>query len=224
MNGDSLPVSAFVDYADGTFQQGAAAYEKRGVSVTVPEWTAETCVAVQPVRLRLPARRHPSLHSQRRGSRRALPKAPRWSIARCPRASTSSPWPSARSDCTGCGVCVERLPKTKALKMVGQDEPARRAEGLRLHASRTVTVKSDVAGTDNVIKSQYLKPYLEFSGACAGCGETPLRHASSPSSSATVCTSPTPRAAPPSGAVRLPPSPYCMDKNGKGRCLGELPL
>ena len=97
MNGDSLPVSAFVDYADGTFQQGAAAYEKRGVAVTVPEWTAETCAQCNQCAYVCPHAtiRPYALNAEEAAPR--LPKAPRWSITRCPRASTSTPWPSARS-------------------------------------------------------------------------------------------------------------------------------
>ena len=116
-------------------------------------------------------------------------------------------------DCMGCSVCVSVCP-TKSLKMVGQESQLGEQKVFD-YMVKEVTVKSDVAGTDNVIKSQYLKPYLEFSGSCAGCAETSYARLVTQLfgnrmyvSNATGCSS--------IWGGPAATSPYCMDKNGKG--------
>ena len=110
MDGDSLPVSAFVDHVDGQFEQGASAYEKRGVAVTVPEWNPDTCIQCNQCCFRLPPRHHPSLRSDRRGSGAAPAafKGKKMNGKGCENytfAMTVSPL-----DCMGCGVCVNVCP------------------------------------------------------------------------------------------------------------------
>ena len=212
MNGDSLPVSAFVDYADGTFQQGAAAYEKRGVSVTVPEWTAETCAQCNQCAYVCPhATIRPYTLSAEEAA--AAPEGTKMVDHKMSKGKYKYALAVSPLDCMGCSVCVSVCP-TKSLKMVGQESQLGEQKVFD-YMVKDVTVKSDVAGTDNVIKSQYLKPYLEFSGSCAGCAETSYARLVTQLfgnrmyvSNATGCSS--------IWGGPAATSPYCMDKNGKG--------
>ena len=212
MNGDSLPVSAFVDYADGTFQQGAAAYEKRGVSVTVPEWTAETCAQCNQCAYVCPHApiRPYTLNAEEAA---AAPEGTKMVDHKMSKGKYKYALAVSPLDCMGCSVCVSVCP-TKSLKMVGQESQLGEQKVFD-YMVKEVTVKSDVAGTDNVIKSQYLKPYLEFSGSCAGCAETSYARLVTQLfgnrmyvSNATGCSS--------IWGGPAATSPYCMDKNGKG--------
>ena len=212
MNGDSLPVSAFVDYADGTFQQGAAAYEKRGVSVTVPEWTAETCAQCNQCAYVCPhATIRPYTLSAEEAA--AAPEGTKMVDHKMSKGKYKYALAVSPLDCMGCSVCVSVCP-TKSLKMAGQESQLGEQKVFD-YMVKEVTVKSDVAGTDNVIKSQYLKPYLEFSGSCAGCAETSYARLVTQLfgnrmyvSNATGCSS--------IWGGPAATSPYCMDKNGKG--------
>ena len=212
MNGDSLPVSAFVDYADGTFQQGAAAYEKRGVSVTVPEWTAETCAQCNQCAYVCPhATIRPYTLSAEEAA--AAPEGTKMVDHKMSKGKYKYALAVSPLDCMGCSVCVSVCP-TKSLEMVGQESQLGEQKVFD-YMVKEVTVKSDVAGTDNVIKSQYLKPYLEFSGSCAGCAETSYARLVTQLfgnrmyvSNATGCSS--------IWGGPAATSPYCMDKNGKG--------
>ena len=212
MNGDSLPVSAFVDYADGTFQQGAAAYEKRGVSVTVPEWTAETCAQCNQCAYVCPhATIRPYTLSAEEAA--AAPEGTKMVDHKMSKGKYKYALAVSPLDCMGCSVCVSVCP-TKSLKMVGQESQLGEQKVFD-YMVKEVTVKPDVAGTDNVIKSQYLKPYLEFSGSCAGCAETSYARLVTQLfgnrmyvSNATGCSS--------IWGGPAATSPYCMDKNGKG--------
>ena len=212
MNGDSLPVSAFVDYADGTFQQGAAAYEKRGVSVTVPEWTAETCAQCNQCAYVCP---HATIRPYTLNAEEAVaaPEGTKMVDHKMSKGKYKYALAVSPLDCMGCSVCVSVCP-TKSLKMVGQESQLGEQKVFD-YMVKDVTVKSDVAGTDNVIKSQYLKPYLEFSGSCAGCAETSYARLVTQLfgnrmyvSNATGCSS--------IWGGPAATSPYCMDKNGKG--------
>ena len=212
MNGDSLPVSAFVDYADGTFQQGAAAYEKRGVSVTVPEWTAETCAQCNQCAYVCP---HATIRPYTLNAEEAAaaPEGTKMVDHKMSKGKYKYTLAVSPLDCMGCSVCVSVCP-TKSLKMVGQESQLGEQKVFD-YMVKDVTVKPDVAGTDNVIKSQYLKPYLEFSGSCAGCAETSYARLVTQLfgnrmyvSNATGCSS--------IWGGPAATSPYCMDKNGKG--------
>ena len=212
MNGDSLPVSAFVDYADGTFQQGAAAYEKRGVSVTVPEWTAETCAQCNQCAYVCP---HATIRPYTLNAEEAAaaPEGTKMVDHKMSKGKYKYALAVSPLDCMGCSVCVSVCP-TKSLKMVGQESQLGEQKVFD-YMVKDVTVKPDVAGTDNVIKSQYLKPYLEFSGSCAGCAETSYARLVTQLfgnrmyvSNATGCSS--------IWGGPAATSPYCMDKNGKG--------
>ena len=169
MLGDTLPVSAFTDHVDGTFEQGASAYEKRGVAVMVPEWNQDTCAKCNKCSFVCP---HATIRPF------ALTDA---EVAAAPENIKIAPKPIVKSeykytlavsamDCMGCGVCIGVCP-TKSLKMVPREsqEPQ---QAVFDYCVAKVTEKTDIATDANVISSQYKKPLLEFSGSCAGCAET----------------------------------------------------
>ena len=168
MDGDSLPVSAFNDYADGTFCQGASAFEKRGVAVMVPEWNAETCAKCNRCAFVCP---HATIRpfalnaEELAGAPENMKKAPK------PVIKTDYTYTLAISplDCMGCGVCIGVCP-TKSLKMVPM-ETAIDQQKVFDYCVAKVAEKPEICGT-NVISSQFRKPLLEFSGSCAGCAET----------------------------------------------------
>ncbi len=169
MNGDSLPVSAFMDHADGTFEQGAAAYEKRGVAVMVPEWNADTCAKCNKCAFVCPhATIRPfALDADEVANAPAnMKKAPK------PFLKTEYTYTLAISplDCMGCGVCIGVCP-TNSLKMVPQACQLKE-QGVFNFCVDNITEKDGVATDANVITSQFKKPLLEFSGSCAGCAET----------------------------------------------------
>ncbi len=169
MQGDALPVSAFVDHADGTFELGASAYEKRGVAVMVPEWNAETCAKCNKCAFVCP---HATIRPFALTEEEAAAAPASTKIAPKPIVKTEYKYTLAVSplDCMGCGVCIGVCP-TKSLKMVPQATQEAQQEVFD-YCVANVTEKSDIATDANVISSQYKKPLLEFSGSCAGCAET----------------------------------------------------
>ena len=169
MDGDSLPVSVFMDHADGTFEQGASAHEKRGVAVMVPEWNAETCAKCNKCAFVCPhATIRPfALNAEEIAAAPAnMKKAPK------PIIKTDYTYTLAISplDCMGCGVCIGECP-TNSLKMVPAESQLKEQEVFD-YCVANVTVKDETVAVSNVISSQYKKPLLEFSGSCAGCAET----------------------------------------------------
>ncbi len=169
MNGDSLPVCVFMDHADGTFEQGASAHEKRGVAVMVPEWNAETCAKCNKCAFVCPHAtiRPYALNAEEIANAPAqMKKAPK------PIVKTDYTYTLAVSplDCMGCGVCVGECP-TNSLKMVPAESQLAEQEVFD-YCVENVTVKEETVAVSNVISSQYKKPLLEFSGSCAGCAET----------------------------------------------------
>ncbi len=169
MDGDSLPVSAFVDYADGTFEQGAAAYEKRGVAVMVPEWDNTTCAQCNKCSFVCP---HATIRPYAMTEEEVAAAPENMKLGTKPIFKTSYKYTLAVSplDCMGCGVCVGVCP-TNSLKMVSR-ESQETEQAVFDYCVANVTEKEDVASGANLITSQYKKPLLEFSGSCAGCAET----------------------------------------------------
>ncbi|MBQ3006010.1 MAG: pyruvate:ferredoxin (flavodoxin) oxidoreductase, partial [Clostridia bacterium] len=169
MNGDSLPVSAFVDHADGTFEQGASAYEKRGVAVLVPAWDGATCAQCNKCSYVCP---HATIRPYALTAEEAA-AAPANAIIvdKKGKGKDSYKYSLAVSplDCMGCGVCVGVCP-TNSLKMVSR-ESQDAMQPVFDYMVENVTVKADLAD-NTVIGSQYKTPLLEFSGSCAGCAET----------------------------------------------------
>ena len=173
--GNSLPVSAFTEYVDGTTPSGTAAYEKRGIAVNVPVWQPENCIqcnrcayvcphaVIRPVAL----------------TEDELAKAPEGTKAIDMIGMPGMKFTMTVSayDCTGCGSCVNVCPGKKgekALVMANMEENA--AEQDIFDFGREIEVKPEVVAKfkpETVKGSQFKQPLLEFSGACAGCGETP---------------------------------------------------
>ena len=213
MDGDSLPVSAFMPHVDGQWELGAAAYEKRGVAVSVPTWDAEKCIqcnncayvcphaTIRPFALTEEEAKNAPANAKivdiKAGKGKGVYK---YTMAISP------------LDCMGCGVCVGQCP-VGALTMVGQESELPEQDVFNYCVSK-VSDKEDMK--DLTVKgSQFMQPMLEFSGSCAGCAETSYARLVTQLfgdrmyiSNATGCSSiwggP--------GAT----SPYCTDKNGHG--------
>ena len=170
MDGDSLPVSAFVPHADGTFELGAAAYEKRGVAVQVPTWDATKCIQCNQCSYVCPhATIRPFALTEEEAAK--APEAAKIVDVKAGKGKGTYKFTIAVSplDCMGCSVCANICP-VKALTMVPQEQEAKQQDVFDYMVAN-VTVKEDVA--DLTVKgSQFKKPLLEFSGSCAGCAET----------------------------------------------------
>ena len=169
-DGDSLPVSAFVDHADGTFCQGASAYEKRGVAVTVPTWDKVKCIQCNQCAYVCPhATIRPFAMTEEEAAK--APDAMKCADVKAGKGKGVYKYTMAVSplDCMGCGVCIGTCP-TGALTMVPQEQEADQQEVFD-YCVADVSVKEDM--TDLTVKgSQFKTPLLEFSGSCAGCAET----------------------------------------------------
>ena len=171
MDGDSLPVSAFSDHVDGTFEQGAAAYEKRGVAVMVPTWNADKCIQCNQCSYVCP---HATIRPYALTDEEAknAPEAAKIVDFKAGKGKGVYKFSIAVSplDCMGCGVCVGVCP-VKALEMVPQESQAEQQPVFDYMVAK-VADKDDVADTTSVKGSQFKQPLLEFSGSCAGCAET----------------------------------------------------
>ncbi|HJH74474.1 MAG: pyruvate:ferredoxin (flavodoxin) oxidoreductase [Gordonibacter pamelaeae] len=169
MDGDRLPVSAFIPHVDGQFEQGAAAYEKRGVAVSVPAWDAATCIQCNQCAFVCP---HATIRPF------ALTEA---EAAAAPAATTLVPAKGKAAaglqytlaisplDCMGCSVCVNVCP-SDSLSMVPQEDELAQQDVFD-YCVEHVSGKPELEDA-SVKGSQFKQPLLEFSGACAGCAET----------------------------------------------------
>ena len=172
MDGDSLPVSAFVDHVDGQFEQGASAYEKRGVAVSVPEWDVTKCIQCNQCAYVCPhATIRPfAFSAEEAAAAPAALKVKPMTGKGCENyqfGMTVSPL-----DCMGCGVCVDVCPApVKALKMMPQESQLAQQEVFD-YAVANVGKKEGMMAETTVKGSQFNQPLLEFSGSCAGCAET----------------------------------------------------
>ena len=172
MDGDSLPVSVFAgEHVDGSFEHGAAAYEKRGVAVTVPQWNEATCVQCNQCAYVCPhATIRPFALTEEEAA--AAPASTKLVDIKAGKGKGVYKYTMAVSplDCMGCGVCIGVCP-TKSLKMVPQAEEAAQQDAFDYCVAK-VSEKADMISTNSVKDSQFKKPLLEFSGSCAGCAET----------------------------------------------------
>ena len=172
MDGDSLPVSAFAgEHVDGSFEHGAAAYEKRGVAVTVPHWNEATCVQCNQCAYVCPhATIRPFALTEEEAA--AAPASTKLVDIKAGKGKGVYKYTMAVSplDCMGCGVCIGVCP-TKSLTMVPQDQEAAQQDTFDYCVAK-VSEKEDMASVNSVKDSQFKKPLLEFSGSCAGCAET----------------------------------------------------
>ena len=171
MDGDSLPVSAFVSHADGTFELGASAYEKRGVSAFVPEWHADRCVQCNNCAFVCP---HAALRPFALDDNEAenAPADAKILPIKIGKGKNKYGFTMAISplDCMGCGVCVTQC-GTHALEMVPMESQLEQQKVFDYCVGH-VADKPEMFKADNVKFSQFRQPYLEFSGSCAGCAET----------------------------------------------------
>ena len=174
--GNSLPVSAFSDYANGATPSGSSAYEKRGIAVTIPGWVPENCIQCNFCSYVCPHAviRSVALTEEEAANKPAEMKTlPMTGMPGYQFAVTVSAF-----DCTGCGSCANVCPGKKgekALVMVNMEENCEEKQKV-FDFGQTLPIKQEVIDKfkENTVKgSQFKKPLLEFSGACAGCGETP---------------------------------------------------
>ena len=213
MDGDSLPVSAFMDHVDGQFELGAAAYEKRGVAVAVPRWESAKCIQCNNCSYVCP---HATIRPYALTEEEAknLPAAAQVMDVKAGKGKGVYKFTIAISplDCMGCSVCVGACP-VGALTMVPQEEELAQQEVFDYCVSK-VSPKKEME--DNTVKgSQFRQPMLEFSGSCAGCAETSYARLVTQLygdrmyiSNATGCSS--------IWGGPASTSPYCTDKNGHG--------
>ncbi|PRR75402.1 pyruvate:ferredoxin (flavodoxin) oxidoreductase [Clostridium thermopalmarium] len=169
LEGDKLPVSAFIGMEDGTFPHGTAAYEKRGIAITVPEWQMDKCIQCNQCAYVCPhAAIRPILTTEEE-----LAKAPASFEAKDAIGAKGLKFTIAVSplDCTGCGSCANICPsKEKALIMKPLDSQLEKAKAWDF--AMNVSPKKNPMNKFTVKGSQFEQPLLEFSGSCAGCMET----------------------------------------------------
>lgn len=212
--GDDLPVSAFDGMEDGTFPSGTTAYEKRGVAILLPEWDKDKCIqcnqcsfvcphaAIRPVLLN-----EEDVQKAPIGFETALAKGKELAGYRY-RMQLSA------LDCLGCGNCADICPAPeKALTMKKYADVVKEADNWDF--SIKLPIRDKLMSKETVKGSQFAKPYIEFSGACAGCGETPYIKLITQLfgdrmliANATGCSS--------IWGASAPSMPYCKDENGRG--------
>jgi len=214
--GDKLPVSTFVGREDGSWPNGTSAYEKRGIAVFVPEWQIDKCIqcnqcafvcphaVIRPFLLNEEEKKNaPASFETKKAVGKGL-EGLEFRIQVSP------------LDCTGCGVCANTCPaKEKALIMKPFEEQYEVQSENWNYAIEKVEPKEDLIPDTTVKGSQFKQPLLEFSGACAGCGETPYARLVTQLfgdrmiiANATGCSS--------IWGASAPATPYCVNKEGKG--------
>ena len=213
--GDTLPVSVFNEYVDGTIPAGTSAYEKRGVAVNVPEWQADKCIQCNSCAFVCPhAAIRPFLLTDEEAAN--TPEGLKLQDGKATFKAYKFALSVSVLDCTGCGNCADVCPsKEKALIMKPlQSQEAEQANFDYLHSH--IGYKDNVQPkAQNVKNAQFAQPLFEFSGACAGCGETPyiktitqLYGDHMMIANATGCSS--------IYGASFPASPYCKDSEGHG--------
>jgi len=214
--GDALPVSTFVGREDGTFPPGTSAYEKRGIAVNVPEWQKENCIQCNQCAFVCPhAVIRPFLVNDAEKS--AAPETFE-TIKATGKGFEGLEYRIQISslDCTGCGNCADICPaKQKALVM----KPIASQTEIQIpnwdYAIKKISIKDNLMDKKTLKGSQFAFPYLQFSGACAGCGETPYAKVVTQLfgdrmmiANATGCSS--------IWGASAPSTVYCQDVNGQG--------
>jgi len=222
--GDKLPVSTFKDMADGTFPQGSAAFEKRGIAVDVPAWNSDNCIQCNFCSYVCPhAVIRPVIMTDEE-----LKKAPKLAQDKA-KPVTGMPgynfvMTMSALDCTGCGSCINVCPGKKGEKALAfAPLDTQIAEQEVFNYALTLADKPEVFEKfkETTVKgSQFKQPLLEFSGACAGCGETPYAKLITQLfgdrmyiANATGCSS--------IWGGSAPSTPYTVNKEGKGPAWGN---
>ena len=213
--GDTLPVSAFNEYVDGTIPAGTSAYEKRGVAVKVPEWQADNCIQCNSCAFVCPhAAIRPFLLTDEEAAN--APEGLKIQDGKATFKAYKFALSVSVLDCTGCGNCADVCPsKEKALVMKplqSQEAGQKNFDWLHSHIGYKDNVQPK---TGNVKNAQFAQPLFEFSGACAGCGETPyiktitqLYGDHMMIANATGCSS--------IYGASFPAAPYCKNNEGHG--------
>ena len=214
-NGDSLPVSAFLPYMDGTMPAGTSAYEKRGVAVVVPAWEPEKCIQCNTCAFVCPhAAIRPFLLTDEEAA--ALPAGTKVAQGKANLKDYKYALSISVADCTGCGNCVDvcLAKPEKALKLESYMDHADEQAQFDWLSSK-VGYKTPLDPKSNMKAAQFSQPLFEFSGACAGCGETPyiknitqLFGDHMMIANATGCSS--------IYGASFPASPYCTNAQGHG--------
>jgi len=213
--GDKLPVSAFVGREDGCFPHGTAAYEKRQIAIDVPAWQMDNCIQCNQCSYVCPhAAIRPVLLTGEELARAPQGFAVKKAIGK-QLEGLSYRIQVSPQDCTGCGSCAQVCPaKQKALVMKPVAEQVEKESG-NWDFAVTVPTKEGLWNINSVKGSQFVQPYLEFSGACAGCGETPYAKLITQLfgdrmtiANATGCTS--------IWGASAPSTPYCTNAKGQG--------
>ena len=212
--GDSLPVSAFMPYMDGTMPNGTAAYEKRGVAVNVPVWDASKCIQCNTCAFVCPhAAIRPFLLTEEEA--KDVPAGLKLADGKANLKEYKYALSISVADCTGCGNCVDVcLAKDKALTMAPYIDNTAEQDNFDFLNSK-IGYKRVFDPKSNMKNAQFAQPLFEFSGACAGCGETPyiknitqLYGDHMMIANATGCSS--------IYGASFPASPYCTDAHGHG--------
>ena len=214
--GNELPVSAFLGIENGEFENGTSQFDKRGIALKCPEWNIDNCIQCNQCAYVCPhAVIRPFLVNEEERanapesfeSKKAIGKGTEGLEYRI----QISPL-----DCTGCGNCANTCPaKEKALVMKPFEEQVEKEKDNWIYASENISYKDDLFKVESVKGSQFRQPLLEFSGACAGCGETPyvklitqLFGDRMMIANATGCSS--------IWGASAPSTPYCKNADGKG--------
>lgn len=214
-NGDTLPVSSFMKYADGTMPSGTAAFEKRGVAVQVPVWDSEKCIQCNTCAFVCPhAAIRPFLLTEEEA--KAAPSAIKLAQGKANLKEYKFAISISVDDCTGCGNCVDVcLAKDKALSLVSALDEEKEQENFEYLNTKIGYKENVVNKFQNLKNSQFAQPLFEFSGACSGCGETPyiknitqLFGDHMMIANATGCSS--------IYGASFPASPYCKNAEGHG--------
>ena len=208
LHGDDLPVSKFVDRADGVYPQGSAAFEKRGIAITVPEWDGTKCAQCNLCSMVCP---HAVIRPVCLNEEEAKNAPEGTQLVKHKKTDYQYAIIVSTLDCTGCGSCANVCPtKSLTMKPIASQLKSPPVDD----ALSQIDAKPEVL-TNNTIGVQYRKPYLEFSGACAGCGETPYAKLATQLygdrmyiANATGCSS--------IWGGSAPSTPYTVDKNGHG--------
>ncbi|WP_301389484.1 pyruvate:ferredoxin (flavodoxin) oxidoreductase, partial [uncultured Alistipes sp.] len=212
LKGDDLPVSAFNGREDGTWDNGTAAFEKRGIAVNVPEWQIDNCIQCNQCAYVCP---HAAIRPFLATEAEAAASGAEWKQGLGETKEYKFRIQVSPLDCTGCNNCVDVCPaKEKALVMKPLESQMKQAANWD-YITKNIGYKEVVDKTKSVKNLQFAQPLFEFSGACAGCGETPYIKAISQLfgdkmmvANATGCTSIY------SGSA--PSTPYCTNAKGQG--------